>query len=294
MMESRESLKSFSLFSFFILVLCLSFFSSMGCSIVEVKQDHYRRDFGKLPQKETISVQDAGAVSVGATEMNKGLNWIYYKGVKELDSRVKVLLDFSYTVMGFLGVAWESIDWDNPDEWFKQAEQKKKEMEEALKNEKERALKLEKETNDLLHNLAQRDKIIKDKDAEMQARDGKWSAKLSGWFKFFSWIIGLILFLGLLYWLYTSAIKMVAGLPLKVAMFGGKTVSKGIKQVVEGVQEARLRIKHELENGATEEEKKTLEKALNILHSSLDRAKNDDVHKLIDAIKDKHGMERLE
>jgi len=269
-------------------------FLSFGCSIVEVKQDHYRRDFGKLPQKEVISVQDAGAVSVGATELNKGLNWIYYKGVEELDSRVKVMLEFSYTVMGFLGVAWESIDWDNPDEWFKQAEQKKKEMEEALKNEKNRTLKLEKETNDLLHNLAQRDKVIKDKDAEMQSRDGKWSAKLSWWVKLFSWLIGLILFLGLLYWLYTSAIKMIAGLPLKVAMFGGKTVAKGMKQVVHGIQEARLSIKHELENGSSPEEKEAMRKALSILHRSLDKVKNDDVDKLIDSLKDKHEMERFE
>ena len=289
-----KSLVSLSFTLLLVLLVFLFLISCVGCSIIEVKQDHYKRDFGKIPKKEIITIEDAGAVSVGATELNKGLNWIYYGGVEKENSRVKILLEFSYNVMGFLGVAWDSIDWDNPDEWFKQADEKQKAMEQALRNEKDRNLKLEKESQDLLQNLANNTKIIKDKDAEMQDRDGKWSAKFSWWIKILVWIIGLILFLGLAYWIYTSAIKCIAGLPMKIAFFGGKTVAKGMKQVVAGIQEARLKIKDNIKNGGTEEEKHCMKKALDILHRSLDTAGNEEVHNLVNSIKNKHNMKRAE
>ena len=106
--------------------LIILFLLCASCSIVEFKQSHYKRDIPNIPTKEITSVEDVGAIAVGATEINKGFAQIYYEGVEALDQKVKVLWDFSYNVMGFLGVAWESIDWDNPEKWLDQVNQKQK------------------------------------------------------------------------------------------------------------------------------------------------------------------------
>ena len=286
-----------------VFVLVLS-----GCSIIEVTQTRYKREMPDLPQKEQIGIGDVGAVAVGATEINKGINELYYMfksadglaldefkvKAKSMLPKIKILLDFSYNVMGFLGVAWESIDWSDPEKWLAQAKEKQSAMETALKGEKERTLKLEQDVADFTQKLAEKEKIVKDKGAELEAQDGKWSAKFSWWFKFLIWIIVLLCILGLVWYCYQVFIKYTAGLPLKVAAFGGKTAAKGLTQLVKGMQRARVKIFQEKENGATPEEKVAYEKVWDILHKELSSAGNEEVHQLVDDIKNKHNLTRTD
>lgn len=269
----------------FLLVSVWFIFYLTGCSVIEVKQDHYRRDFGKIPVQQENSLQSIGAVATGATEINKGLNWVYYEGVQPLNDRVKALLDFSYSVMGWLGVAWDEINWENPEEYFQQIENQKEKLSRALEEKEELKLKYEEEKKQFLHNLAEKDEVIEDKDAEMKARDGEWSVRFSWWVRFFVWIIVIILVLVTVIWIYKGVVRWLSGLPFKVAMFGTKTVSKGFKQLVQGVQEARLELKNEMEKGD-----ESVKKVWNILHEKLNIARDEKVHNLIKDVKNKNKM----
>ena len=206
---------------------------------------------------------------------------------------MKILVDFSYNVMGFLGVAWDKIDWNDPEKFFAQADEKQKEMQEALKNEKDRSLKLEKDVDDFTKQLAEKEKAVKSKEDELAANDGKWSVKLSWWVGLIKWIVILFLLGGLCIYGYQVFLKYTAGLPLKIAMFGGKTAAKGLTQIVKGLQNARLKITEEKENGGTAEEKAALAKAMDILGRELSSAGNEEVHKLVNDIKDKHRVEKI-
>jgi len=288
-----------------VLVLLCVFLSS--CSLVTVTQSHYKRQLPDLPQKGQISIDDVGAVAVGGTEINKGLmelNTIvelvddieptkFIERIKKFQPRLDILVDFSYNIMGFLGVAWDKIDWDNPEEFFKQAEEKQKEMEEALKNERNRALELEKDVQDFTVKLAEKEKAVKSKEDELAANDGKWSARFSWWVRLLGGLLVFLFIVGVVWYAYQVFTRWAAGLPFKVAAFGGKSAAKGLTQIVKGLQSARVKIHNEKENGATAEERAALEKAMDILHRELAESGNEEVHKLVSAIKDKHRVEKI-
>lgn len=280
-------------FIFLSAIIAAVLYFMTGCSIIEVKQSHYKRDLGNVPERESLSIESIEAAAVGATEVNRGINWIYYQGVDPLNSRVKALLDFSYNVMGFLGVAWDRIDWDNPEEWFNEVKEKQDALDNALKEKASLEKKFQDEFERWQREMALKENAIKSKADELAANDGKWSAKLTWVWSLVKWSVFLVIFIALGWWGYTGAVKMIAGIPFKAAFFGGKAVAKLGKQVVNGIQKARLEIKDQIENGTSPEEKKAMEHALDILHRNLASAGNEEVHELIDAIKEKNKMKRM-
>jgi len=261
-----------------------------SCAIVEVKQSHYKREIPKIPTKEITGIEDVGAIAVGATEINKGMAKIYFQGVDALDEKVKILWDFSYNVMGFLGVAWESIDWDNPEKWLDQVKQKQQAMETALKNEKESNIKLEKDLGEFKDKLAKTEKAVEDKAGELAANDGKWSAKFSWWFKLFLWIIILLLIVGFGWYAYGVIVRMIAGFPFKAALWGEKLVRKTAGQMISSVQNARLELKEKIRANGDKVKGEAFNEAWKIIHKHLEGIHDEDVKEAIESVKSKKHL----
>ncbi len=249
-----------------------------------MKQDHYKRDIGRIPRKESVSLESIGVMSTAITELNRGLNWVFYEGVAKLDKRIEALLDFSYAVMGWIGAAGEKIDWDNPEKFFEQVQETEHKLNAALEEKRTLEKKFEDDHQAWLEDLASKDTIIRDKDGEMAARDGKWSARFSWWFRILVWLfIGLAIVAFVMYG-WNVALRMIAGLPFKAALFSGKLLKKVAHSSIDGVQRYREILKRDAEQG---DEK--AEANLNVLKHCFDQSQDNDVRTVIERVKKMNG-----
>lgn len=280
-----------------LIFLLLPFVTS--CAIMEIRKDFYKRDMGAIPQEEQQSLESIEAVSVGATEINKGMNEVYSiikyvnddkkmaESFRQMEPRLKAMLDFSYQVMGWLGVAWKEIDWNDPKQYFDQIKSQKDALNAALKEKAEIKLQYEKDKAEFIQNLASKDKVVKDKDAEMADRDGKWSAKLSWWFKIGFWVIVGLVILGGLFYLYGVVQRVLIGIPLKAAMMGPGLAYKMVKQTVKGVQIVRDNLKAKIDQAKTEEEKNRVKQMLDEISTTLRKEHDEDTVEGIKSVKAK-------
>lgn len=272
-----------------------------GCSIFEIKQEHYKKNFGKIPQEGVMSAESTASLARASTEVNKGLSRIkglfehseamdpviFVKKSQKMYPQVEAVYDFSFLMIDFFGAMLTEIDWDNPDKFLDDLKAERDSYKKAQVEKKELEQKYEQDKKAWEQNLMQKDNIVKDKDAEMQSRDGQWSMKLAFWVKVTWW---LVVFAGIwLFWPYLFAVvkKKLAGMTWKVALGTTDLFKKGAGQTFSALQKYRNHLKDKIQNGGTAEEKKAKEDELNMLDSFLRNAQDKDVKDFIKVQKEK-------
>lgn len=276
----------------FIIVLMLLLCS--GCSLISVRRpDTYVDKIPTLPQEERMSVEGMEALSVGATEINKGLGELkalityadkfkpkaFAKEIKKFMTRIVTMWDFSYKVMGFLGVASRDIDWDNPDKYFEQIEAEKKALNSALSEYKEKEQQWKKDMDEFQRKLAEHEKLVKSKREELENAKKGWKIKRN-----FS--IGGLLGLFVLFNIILFVIQVFTKVPVFNMFWGGLVkVFKGTKQLVAGVQDVREHFKRE-----NPDKTYTAREVKELIDGKLSKYTDESVKKLVKDIKNKHKI----
>jgi len=278
--------------SIFLWVVC------SGCAIFEVTQEHYRKDFGRIPQEGTMSVESSASLSRAATEVNKGLGKVkglfdhadviapehFVKKAMEMYDQIKADYDFSFILTDFLGSMLSEIDWDDPDAYFEQLKSEKEAYKKVQIEKRELEAEFDQAQKDFQQNLMQKDKVIQDKDGEMQARDGKWSMRMATWVKAVWWlaiVAGLFLFGPLL----LAIIKAkLAGATWRAAIGGARIIKKSADQTYKGLQAFRERLKQNIEAGEHSESARMF---LDDLNTKMENFQDDDVKVFIKSRKEK-------
>ena len=187
-------------------LLVATIFLTVGCSFVEVVQHHYKSGLPeKLPQNKQLSFASKESLAAGATLQNMVAAKLYYQGAKPLSHDAEVLYEMSYRFLGLVGVNrdFDPNDPESIEEVFRDADN-------ALKEKDKNLHELKVQVDNMVMELATKTKIIKDKEAEMEAKDGTWSARLGTWKYIAS---GLFIFI-LLIPIILLAIQLFTGIPV--------------------------------------------------------------------------------
>lgn len=282
-----------------IIILVALLLLCSGCSLISVqKPDTYVDKIPTLPQEKRMSTEGMEALSVGATEINKGLGELkalityadkfkpaeFAKEMKGFMTRIVTMWDFSYKVMGFLGVASRDIDWSNPEKYFEQIEAEKKALNKALGEYKEKEQEWKQEMDEFQRKLAEREKLVKSKREELENAKKGWRLKRN-----FS--IGGLVGLFVLFNIILFAIQVFTKVPVFNMFWGGLIkVFKGTKQLVAGVQDVREHFKREAPDRTY-----TAKEVKDIIDGKLSKHTDESVKKLIKDVKNKHRIkEKLE
>ncbi|MFW6172308.1 MAG: hypothetical protein ACOC5T_00990 [Elusimicrobiota bacterium] len=276
----------------FIITLLLLICS--GCSLISVRRpDTYVDKIPTLPKEERMSVEGMEALSVGATEINKGLGELkalityadkfkpeaFAKEIKKFMTRIVTMWDFSYKVMGFLGVSSRDIDWDNPEKYFEQIEAEKEALNSALSEYKEKEQQWKKNMDEFQQKLAEHEKLVKSKREELENTKKEWRIKRN-----FS--IGGLLGLFVLFNLILFVIQVFTKVPVFNMFWGGLIkVFKGTKQLVAGVQDVREHFKRE-----SPDKTYTAKEVKELIDGKLDKYTDENVKKLVKDIKKKYKI----
>lgn len=240
-----------------------------------------------------MSLEGMEALSVGATEINKGLTELsaivklvddidvakFVDLMKEMLPRLVAMRDFSLKVMGFIGVAARDIDWDNPELYFEQIKSEKEALNAALSESKANEHKLKEDLDKFAKTLAEHEDLMKsEREAMKRERDG-WRIT-----KNFSigGLIGLFIFANIVLFL----IQVFTKVPVFNLFWGGLIkLFKGTKQLVKGVQDVREHFKR-----ADPEKTYTAKEVQDIIDGKLMKHTDESVKKLVENIKDKHNI----
>jgi hypothetical protein len=271
-----------------ILPVVLAILLLNGCAFVSVTQEHYKRGLpDKLPQQKELSFTSKEALAAGASLQNVVAAKVYYKGVAPESADAKVLYDMSYRFMGLAGI---NMDFDPSD-----PESVKKvfaEADNAIKEKDKNIDDLKRQVDVFMQEIATKTKIVKDKEAEMEANDGKWKVSFF-WLKFALWTLLILIILvpiGLF------LVQIFTGIPIftlfmktfiPFATGGVKTVFNGLKQTGVAIEETKKEIKEEIEKKKAENknyEAQAMEFALTKLMCKLGRHQDTDVKQLLPKI----------
>lgn len=259
-------------------LVVLSLLLTSGCSFVSFEKRFYKRDIDPVV-KDELSFASKEALAAGATLQNQTAAEIYYKGTKPESKQAKILYEMSYRFMHLAGVNnnFDPTDPESVEKVFKEADNALREKDKTIHN-------LEVRVKQQLEEMAARDKLVRDKVAELEDVEGKWRAKLGK----------------IWYWIYTVAISIVVvivglgilqawtGIPLLTGLFGGiRLIFGAAKQTIKGVQTVRDELKHTIQNGGTEEEKAHAKKVLEKIDKALAESQDESVKNWIRKQKEK-------
>ncbi len=264
------------MFKLFYLSVFLFFFS--GCSLISVTQKHYKRDDGPAPKEKLLTFDSQQAMETGATLNNAVAAKIYYKGTEAESPDSKIIYDMSYRFMNFLGVN-NNFDLTDPEALKKTFER----IDNASLEKDKNIADLRVEVDEYRNRYEKETKIVRDKEAEMKAQDGKWSAK---WGSLFYCFIGLLILIPV----GAIAIQVTTGVPLATGLFSGvlKTFGKFTKQTVEGLEQFKKELAEtKVDINATKEEKEEASYWLDALSSTLSKNHDQDVKDFIGNLKNK-------
>jgi len=237
-----------------------------GCSVIKMEKTYYQRDMPKPPVKKQLSFKNKEAMGAAATLGNVMMNEAYYKGLEPESKEAKRLLDISYGFMDLAGVVYKHTATDSTEALDAYFEETQTKFESALEEKDKNIHKLEEDVQNNLVALATKTKIIKDKEAEMIANNGKWKAKWGSvvyWFWVF--VIGGVILL-----IVGGIIQLQTGIPVVTGLFGGlKMVFKASKQTIAGIQEVKKTLKEQISKAKTDEEKQAYEKSLKHIQETL-------------------------
>ena len=247
--------------------LVLLFMSVLsGCSLFSVERSYYRADYKDKPQKQELSFKSKQDMAAAATLLNKLAAEIHFKGIEAESEKSKVVYDLTYAFVDLAGVVMD-VDPENLED-----------VTEILQN----ATTALKEKDEIIHKLEvdvkrfQDDsvQIKKDKEAELEALNGKWQFKMGSlWW----WIKAIIIF-AILGVVALGVIQVWTGIPILSAVFGGaKTLFKAAKQTMKGVQAVREELKKISTNGGSQDERQKAHDMLAFIDSALSEYQDEDV-----------------
>ena len=257
-----------------IVLICLL----PGCSLISVTQKHYKNDQGTAPKEKLLSFESQEAMAAGATLNNVTAAEVYYKGTEPQSPQAKILYDMSYRFMAFIGVN-NNFDPTDPESLKKTFEAADKAIQEKDKN----LAELRQAVDDYRTKLEGEKKIVRDKEAEMKAQDGKWSAK---WGSLFYCFIGLLILIPV----GAIVIQITTGVPLATGLFSGalKTFGKFTKQTVQGLEQFKKELAEtKVDASATNEEKEEAKYWLDALSNTLSKTHDQDVKDYVALLKKK-------
>ena len=248
-----------------------------GCSIIKMEQPHYK-DGGDPLQKKEMSFKSKQALAKGGTINNNVANKVFYEGTEAKSPEAKILLDFSYDVMGVFGV--------NRDFDFNDPEAMKKAQDEIMAAVEEKNQIIAKLEEDVKKKQLKNDQIVRDKKAELEAESGKWKWRMG------SGLIGMIILFVLLL-IAAGVAQAYTGVPFLKGLLGGmfglfglfksglQEVHKSSVQQIKAIQKVRDELTHEIGNGGTPEQKEVARKWLGKLDRHLGEQQDEDVKKYI-------------
>lgn len=204
---------------FFILMLLQS------CSLIKMESKYYKKEDGAPIQKQEMDFEDKQALAKGATVNSKVINEIYYNGTEAKSKEAKIALEFSYEVMGIFGVNTD-FDIDN----LESVKNAQLEMRKAVEESNRIIAKLE---ADVKAKELEKRNIVRDKEAELEANNGKWQAKWGSLFWGWIWTIAIV-------FIAAIVLQVWSGVPIFTWMFKGGIntigmLKNGLKQTVSAV-----------------------------------------------------------
>jgi F0F1-type ATP synthase membrane subunit b/b' len=247
----------------------------------------YKRDVGKIPEQKDLSFPSKEALGSGATLQNTICAKIFYKGCEPESADAKTIYDLSYRFMSFAGVVndFDPSDPESVKKVFDNADA-------ALKERDKNISDLQQQVKDFSTKLAEKDVIVKDKDGQLAAENGKWSLKCGG-LKFWLWfilisVIVLVVVLGGLQ-IYTT-IFMPPGVPFLTGPLGGFIkIFKFAKQTIKGIETHKADIENRLKT-ATGDTRNALLACRDSLNSSLSSNHDEAIKKFVANTKKKMGI----
>lgn len=260
-------------------VLCMLCMVLSGCSLFKMERSYYKADNSAKPQQQEMSFRSKQHFAKAATLQNKISAEVFFKGLKADSPKAKALYEASFAFLGIAGTAMgvDPSDVNNITLILENTASALKEKEQIIHD-------LQKDVKD--YQQAQT-KIVKDKEAEMVAMNGKWKLKMGS---LWSWIwfvvIGCIVALVVL-----GIVQAWTGIPILSALFGGaRMLFKGAKQVVTSMQDIRNKLKVEKKNG---NKKMSADEVLDMIESSCDVFQDTDVKKWLKRFKGNLRLERI-
>jgi len=226
-----------------------------GCSLVEVQQRHYKPKIKDIPQEKELSFKSKQHLAAGASLQNVTAAKVYYKGTEAESKEAKILYDMSYRFLGLVGV---NMDFDPSDP--ESISKVFSEADNAIKEKDKNIHDLQEQVKKMNNDLATLNATTQDKIAEAKSESGKWRWRFGtavwGFFGIIILIAG-----GLL------AAQIFTGIPFFTGALGMiRTIFKGVKQTVHGLEEFKHKVQKDIEQAKAEGhgyEAMAMEKALN-------------------------------
>jgi hypothetical protein len=264
-------------------------FALSGCSLVGINKNYYKRDLPPPPKKEMRSYESTEAMMAGTTLLTTLSEKAFYEGLQPKSKEADTIRDLAWRGMAVTGVLYNAGALDSPEALTKYLTEVESKYDIALKEERQRAYNLEKAVEDYQQKLLTSDKMKKDKEAEMEAMNGKWSVTFAN-LKFWIWFIVCVLALipiGLFIAQVFTGIPLFTGFMktfIPWASGGIKTIFNGFKQTAEAIEETKKELKAEIEKKKAENkgyEAQGLEYGLSKLLCNLGKTHDNEVKKYI-------------
>jgi hypothetical protein len=228
-----------------------------------------------MPKKEKLAFSDSQQLKATATAAYQKSEQVYYEGAEPKSSVAKFIRDATFRITAWLGPVITKNNLETPEDLQKFIEQTNNSLEDAQR----KNYIYEKKMAEFKHRLAVKDKITRDKVAEV---DGVWQWRI------FSGIGGFIILI-IVVVLIGGFIQMYTGIPVLKIMFGfvGGFI-KTAKQTIMGLQEGRDELKKRMADDTLEEkEREAYKQALSILDERLHKHQDDQVKRFVKTHKSK-------